>query len=330
MKASSRRRLVRLRPSNGDRIDAVLVEVLRDGSPIVEADLTPDTEQSLRRSDETELDYVADGIEYSLITRFADSLPEAGKLRFAPTTILLRSQRRQWYRVLVNDGSEVRIGGRIRTIVDFGGSGIAFEMNPDEDGDLVSGHELGVIRICLPGQQVIEAAAVVRHVDSDARSGPDSRTGPGSAPGKTRRCGVELARIGDFDRDRLCRAVAAREREILGRRQHPRGAVPAGSIALVSRDTGRARVRRLLDIGSGGARFVMEPEADVDLVAGVRLPVIELRLRGLPSISVSASVARIRRDGGEVSIGVEFRDISAANRETLARYARSAAWGQLR
>ena len=314
-KASTGRRLVRLRPSIGGDIEGILVELQPDGGPIVIADLTPDGARDLERSHETEIDYVTDGVEFSLVTKFVDALPMGGKLRFAPSTTLFRSQRRQWYRVLINDGSVVSFGNRTRTVVDVGGGGVCIELVPGEDADLKPNLEIRPFSVFLPGEQAIETVAAIRHVREV------------HLPQTSLRAGIELTRLSDFVRDRLVRCVARRERELLGRRQHPRINVPTGSLALVCRDGGRPRVRRLLDVGSGGARFHMEPTTDADLVAGVKLASVELRMRGFEPLAMSAVVARIRKDPEEISVGIEFKEITAADRDTLARYARAAAWG---
>ena len=308
--ATARASVVVTAPKQGP-VEAVFEAILDDGSPVVTTSLAEDALSALDRMTESDLRFTLGDTDFTLVSRLVEVVPGTQKLRFTAAFALFRHQRRQWFRIFPGDACEVRIGERSRQIYDISAGGVCIEYLPKEDDDITPGAELRGLTLCMAGEHVIDVNATVRYTQQ--------------VPGDdiTRRAGLEVMTLTDFDRDRLFRAVARREREQIARKARPKGAVPAGSLALLSRDAERPRVRRLLDVTTSGARFEFEPQVDADLSVGTRLAAIELRIRGLDSLTLSATVVRVKQEGSDAAVAVEFKDIPLKEREKLSRFART-------
>jgi c-di-GMP-binding flagellar brake protein YcgR len=298
----------------------VLRDVTTDGELLV--DLEPDRRgpERFARVRDVELECVVDGVPLTIETEVvpASGGGLAGRLlRLSPPSAVMRLQRREFYRVPTEPGSELVVAEptrkRLLTLVDVSGGGVGATIDPSVDGDLRPGMRLENAQVRLPGEDVVVAAGVVRYV----------RPLSGEAAHLSR-VGVELVPAAEAVRERLFRAVARRERDLLGKRRHQRAIVPAGSVVIVARDPARARVRRMLDVSAGGLLFEMEAGADGDLAGGTPLAAVEIRLPGEAPIACAGVVRRVVRSQGEGSCGIELGDLDPTDRERLDRFARHA------
>ena len=297
----------------------VLRDVTTEGELLV--DLEPDRRGAERfsRLREVELECVVDGVPLTVET---DVVPASGGglagrlLRLSPPSAVMRLQRREFYRVPTEPGSELVVveAGKTRllTLVDVSGGGVGATA-PVSDTEIRAGMRLENAQVRLPGEDVVVAPGVVRYVRP-----------MGGEASHLARIGIELAPKTEAVRERLFRAVARRERDLLGKRRHQRGVVPSGSVVIVARDPTRARVRRLLDVSAGGLQFEMEHGVDGDLANGTPLAAVEIRLPGEAPVCCAGLVKRVTRGQGEASCGVELVAIDPLDRERLDRFARHA------
>lgn len=298
----------------------VLRDVTTDGELLV--DLEPDRRgpERFARVRDVELECVVDGVPLTIETEIvpASGGGLAGRLlRLSPPSQVMRLQRREFYRVPTEAGSELVVASPKRTrmisLVDVSGGGVGATIDPTVDGDVHPGMRFENAQVRLPGEDVVVAAGVVRYL----------RPLAGEAAHLVR-IGVELVPSSEAVRERLFRAVARRERDLLGKRRHQRAVVPAGSVVIVARDPARARVRRMLDVSAGGVSFELELGADGDLANGTPLAAVEIRLPGEAPICCAGLVRRVVRGQGDGSCGVELGDLDPADRERLDRFARHA------
>ena len=298
----------------------VLRDVTTDGELLVDLDVDRRGPERFSQVREVELECVVDGVPLTIST---DVVPASGGgrggrlLRLSPPALVTRLQRREYYRVPTEPGSEIVIveEGRTRllTLVDVSGGGVGATIDRSTDGDLRPGMRLENVQVRLPGEDVVVAPCIIRYVRPI-----------GGEAAQHARVGIELIPKNEAARERLFRAVARRERELLGKRRHQRAVVPAGSVVVVARDPARARVRRLLDVSAGGLLFEMEPTADADLAQGTPFAAVEIRLPGEAPVCCAGVVRRIVRGVGEIACGVELGELDPLDRERLERFARHA------
>jgi c-di-GMP-binding flagellar brake protein YcgR len=317
--AAQRRARIAVRGEGQILARGTMRDVTPDGEVLV--DLDPDRRGAERWSQlrEVEVECVVDGVPITIET---DVVPSTGGgsggrlLRLAPPAAVTRLQRREFYRVAAEAGSELVVvspdATRLLPLVDVSGGGVGVTM-PVGDPTLRPGARIENAQVRLPGEDVVVSPGVVRYVRP--LSGEASHLA---------RVGIELLPASQAVRERLFRAVARRERDLLGKRRHQRAVVPAGSVVIVARDPARARVRRMLDVSAGGLLFELEPTADADLSRNTALTAVEVRLPGERPIGCTAVVRRITRGHGESTCAIELGDLDAADRERLERFVRHA------
>jgi c-di-GMP-binding flagellar brake protein YcgR len=263
-----------------------------------------------------DLELVFDGIPFHMTVVVARA--RAGgdpSVRFRKPEVVRRLQRRAHFRVSAEPGSELAARERevpvAYPIVEFSGGGVGLVVDVQAGQILRTGKRFAVAELRLPGEDVFVGSASVCHV---------MHLGAGATA--SLRCGVSFAAEGPRTRERLARAVARRERDILGKRVHARTAVPRGSMVLLSPGTPRARVRRMLDVSAGGVLFELEPNADQALVAGATIDALEVRVLGYPPVAGRGIVRRVVRTGADAACGVELLDVDEPGRVRLSQLAR--------
>lgn len=269
---------------------------------------TPEELKALER--QAVLEAVIDGITVRVASRVQRVIGsgEAQRFRLAPPSLVTRLQRRAYFRVPTKQGSEVAVthpqGRHLLPVVDVSAGGVCALA---EDPPVLSqGLELPTVQLLLLGEDALTFPGVVRYVVGAV--GPDPRF----------RCGIELLPAREVDRDRLFRAVARREREILGRRQHLRAAL-FGWVVLAT-EGARSRVRRLLDLSAGGLSFELE-QGDEDLEVGQVLPVVEFRVGSETPYTCRGVVRRI---GGNGACAIELKSLDPGDQAQLDEFVRYA------
>lgn len=269
---------------------------------------------------EVTVEYALRGVPHRFATNVTGGGPES--LFLGQPRAFARVQRRHHFRVAPATGSAATFqspGGKRRTRaihdVGAGGLGLLLELGEEEfaPGDLAD------FEMLMAGCAVVIAAGVVRWVEQRPPAGASYR-----------RCGVEFVRIGLGEQERLMQYVARRERELLGRRKSQRAPAACGSVIVLRRAPGPARVRAVLDFGAGGVALQLVEGEDHDLAPGMAFPRAELRLADIDPIITTATIVWVRRAGADLICGVEFAGLSAESRERIAQRARLASFDPLR
>ncbi|MSP62660.1 MAG: flagellar brake protein [Myxococcales bacterium] len=312
-------------PKDGAGCDAArthsstLLEVRSDGGLVIAPPASADARRRLAELSRVAVECTHGGVKHDFWTRRVGEVlrPEGPALLLAPPEDFCRLQRRQYFRVGAPDGSQAVVASAsglagVRRLIDLGGGGVSVQLATDDE--LPADTAITRVEVRLPGEEPFVTSGQVRHLDG-------STTSDGG-----RRCGIEFGELAMRERERLIRYAIRRERELLGRRQSPRIAADGALVTLAQGD-GPARRRQVLNLSSGGALLQLESPRDHDLVRGVILHAVELRVPGAETITTEAVVVRIESAGGHLTCGLEFQGLSRDAREMLAHYARLGSWG---
>lgn len=254
-----------------------------------------------------------EGVVVRVTSRLRRAIDAGGArhFRFHAPSLVTRLQRRAYFRVPMKPGSELAVpqaeGRILLPLVDVSAGGVCALLA--EPPALTEGTMLPAVQLLIPGEDAFALPAVVRYLQ------------PVTGQSARYRCGIELLPGREVERDRLYRVVAKRERELLGKRQHPRASLPGW--VMLSGDGARARVRQLIDVSAGGLSFELE-QGDGDLAAGTELRSVEIRVAAEEPFTCAGVVRRLLKTGTGTSCGVELKALSTEDRERLDQLVRYA------